>query len=97
MPAGRSKTSFIDAADIGLAVAQVLAQAEKYKNTAHTLTGAKALDYYQVADILSNVMGRKITYAKSSFLKYRRHYIKQRGLDKDYVNVTVALYFMTGM
>lgn len=97
IPAGKSKTSFIDAADIGLAIATMLHEPEKYKNTAHTITGPVALDYYQVADILSNLTGRKITYASPGFLKYRNYYIKKRGLDKVYVNVTVALYFMTRM
>lgn len=97
VPAGNSKTSFIDAEDIGLSVATLLQSPKKYKNTAHTITGAEALDYFQVAKILSKVTGRQITYAKPGYLKYRRHYIKIRGLEKDYVNVTVALYFMTRM
>ncbi|MDF2844214.1 MAG: NmrA family protein [Herbinix sp.] len=97
VPAGKSKTSFIDTADIGLAVATVLHEAEKYKNTAHTITGPEALDYYQVANVLSKVTGRKIIYDKPGFLNYRSYYINNRGLDKKYVNVTVALYFMTRM
>ncbi|SHJ27063.1 Uncharacterized conserved protein YbjT, contains NAD(P)-binding and DUF2867 domains [Geosporobacter subterraneus DSM 17957] len=97
VPAGNSKTSFIDAADIGLAVATLLHDPEKYINTAHTITGAEALDYYEVAEILSKVTKRKITYKKPGYLKYRSYYIKNRGLEKEYVNVTVALYFMTRM
>lgn len=97
VPAGKSKTSFIDAADIGLATAILLHEPEKYKNTAHTITGLEALDYFQVADILSKAVGRKITYTKPGYLKYRNYYIKKRGLDKTYVNVTIALYFMTRM
>jgi uncharacterized protein YbjT (DUF2867 family) len=97
IPAGKSKTSFIDAADIGLAIAVLLHNPEKYKNTAHTITGFEALDYYQVAEILSMVTGRKIMYNRPGFLKYRNYYIKERGLDRSYVNVTVALYFMTRM
>lgn len=97
VPARKSKTSFIDSEDIGLSVATLLHDPEKYKNTAHTITGEEALDYFQVAEILSKVTGRQITYAKPGYLKYRRHYIKKRGLDKGYVNVTVALYFMTRM
>lgn len=97
IPAGNSRTSFIDAADIGLAAAVLLGDSVKYANTAHTLTGPESLDYYQVAQILSEATGRQITYAKPGFLKYRRYYIKERGLDKAYVNVTVALYFMTRM
>lgn len=97
IPAGKSKTSFIDAADIGLSIAILLNEPEKYRNTTHTITGPEALDYYQVAELLSKVTERKISYAKPGFLKYRNYYIKNRGLDKRYVNVTVALYFMTRM
>lgn len=97
VPAGKSKTSFIDAADIGLATAVLLHNPEKYKNTAHTITGPEALDYYQVAEILSRVTGKRIIYAKPGYLRYRSYYIKKRGLDQGYVNVTVALYFMTRM
>lgn len=95
IPAGKSKTSFIDADNIGEAVATVLHSAEKYKNTAHTITGPEALNYYQVAAILSEVTGRKIRYAKPSFLSYRNRYIKVYKMAKDYINVTVMLYLMT--
>lgn len=97
IPAGRSKTSFIDAADIGLSIATLLHEPEKYKNTAHTITGSEALDYYQVAEVLSTITRREIKYAKPGYLKYRSYYIKKRRLNKSYVNVTVALYFMTRM
>lgn len=97
VPAGKSRTSFIDAADIGLSAATLLSNPEAYKNTAHTVTGPEALNYNQVAEILTKATERKITYARPGFLKYRRYYIKNRGLDKAYVNVTVALYFMTRM
>ncbi len=95
VPAGKSKTSFIDAADIGLAISTVLNNPDEYKNTNYTITGPEALDYYEIADILTEVTGRKIEYTKPGFLKYRSHYIKKRGLDKKYVNITMALYLMT--
>jgi len=97
VPAGRSKTSFIDVADIGLSIATVLHDSEKYKNTKHTITGPQALDYYKIAKILSEVTKRKITYRRPSFLSYWYRYVFKRKLDKKYVNVTVALYFMTRM
>ena len=97
VPAGNSRTSFIDAADIGLSIATLLHEPEKYKDTAHTITGPESLDYYQIAEILSRVVGRQITYVRPGYLKYRSYYIKNRELDKSYVNVTVALYFMTRM
>lgn len=97
VPAGNSKTSFIDASDIGHAIALILHNFEQHINTKYTLTGSEALDYHQVAKILSHVLGRTIIYAKPSYFKYRSYYINHRKLDKAYVNVTVALYFMTRM
>jgi hypothetical protein len=95
VPAGRSTTMLVDAADIGLAVATVLANHKVHQNTAYTISGPKAMDYYEIADILSDITGRKITYAKPGFLKYRHQYRKVRGLEAGYVNVTMALYLMT--
>lgn len=95
VPAGKSRTSFIDAADIGDAIAMLLHHPEKFANTAHTITGSEALDYYEIAKILSEETGRSIKYKNPGFLRYRNHMIKNRKLDKDYVNVTMALYLMT--
>lgn len=95
VPAGRSLTSFIDADDIGLAIATLLVNASEYYNTTHTLTGPEALNYQQIASILTEVLGRTITYAKPSLLRYRKTYISKRKLPKAYVNVTVMLYIMT--
>ncbi|UQZ36951.1 NAD(P)-dependent oxidoreductase [Paenibacillus sp. PK3_47] len=95
IPAGRSRTSFIDTADIGLAAATLLREPILYRNTSYTLTGSESLDYYQVAEILSRVTGRRINYAKPSFWRYIQYYIHHRKLDSAYVNVTAALYLMT--
>ncbi|TCI42172.1 SDR family oxidoreductase [Exiguobacterium sp. SH3S2] len=95
IPAGNSQVSFIDAEDIGKAIAHVFADPESHRNTAYTLTGPEALDYVDIANQLTILTGRRITYAKPSMLRYRSHYIQERGLDPAYVNVTMALYLMT--
>lgn len=95
IPAGKSRTSFIDAADLGLAIATILHHPELHQSNAYTLTGGESLNYYEVAEVLSRVTKRKITYARPGFLRYRHHCIHARGLDKKYVNVTLALYLMT--
>ncbi|WP_423189803.1 SDR family oxidoreductase [Alkalibacterium sp. f15] len=97
IPAGKSKTSFIDAKDIGLSAATVLHEAEKYKNTTHTITGPDSLSYFEIAEILGQVTDKNIIYRNPSFIRYWLYYVNKRGLDKNYVNVTVALYFMTRM
>jgi uncharacterized protein YbjT (DUF2867 family) len=95
IPAGRSKCSFIDAKDIGYAAAVLLSNPEKYRNTAHTITGPETLDYYRISEIMTRVLGRKILYSKPGIFKYRKHMRDVRGFDKTYVNVTTMLYLMT--
>ncbi len=95
VPAGNSRTSFIDADDIGIAIATLLVNAPDYQNTTHTLTGPEALNYNQIATILSQILNREIRYARPSLLRYRNYYIQKRQLPKAYVNVTVMLYIMT--
>lgn len=97
IPAGKSKCSFIDTEDIGLAGSLVLRQYEQHINTKYTLTGPEALDYYEVAERMSKILNRKIRYAKPSILSFRQYMIHKRKLDKTYVNVMCALYFMTRM
>lgn len=95
IPAGRSRTSFIDASDIGLVVAQVLAEPEAHKNCSYTITGREALNYYEIAEQLTEILHRNIDYKKPSMLTYRTYFIKDRKMDKEYVTVTMLLYLMT--
>lgn len=97
IPAGKSKCSFIDAKDIGYSAAVLLSNPAKYRNTAHTITGPESLDYCQIAEIMTRVLGRKVVYAKPGIFKYRKHMREVRGFDKTYVNVTTMLYLMTRM
>lgn len=93
IPAGNSKTSFIDTRDIGRAAAISLVD-DKYKNTAITLTGKEAIDYYEVSKILSQVLERNIEYKNPSLLSFRKERIK-RGTAKEFANVMTLLYLMT--
>ncbi len=61
VPVGKAKTSFIDARDIGAVAAVALTQ-DGHANKNYDLTGSEALDYWQAAKILSDVLGRKIQY-----------------------------------
>lgn len=93
IPVGKAKTSFIDTRDIGLAAAITLTE-DKYTNKSFTLTGDTAIDYYEVADIMSNVLNRKIVYKNPSLFKFRRERIR-RGTPKEFANVMMFLYLMT--
>jgi uncharacterized protein YbjT (DUF2867 family) len=95
IPAGNSRCSFIDTKDIGYSVAKILSEFSSHENTAYTITGGESLNYYQIADTLSEVLKRKITYLKPSWLRFRQYMIHERKIDKKMVNVMVMLYFMT--
>lgn len=97
VPVKKALTSFIDAEDIGELIAKVLSEPEKHRNKAYSITGQEAIDYYEVANILSEELGRKINYInpKPSFAK--EYWIKIRGLDKNYSSVMGMLYMMTRM
>lgn len=69
LPVGKARTSFIDTRDIGAAAAKVLCE-DGHDGRAYDLTGGESLDYYQVADIFSAVLGRKITYKDPSSLAF---------------------------
>jgi len=65
IPVGDAKTSFIDARDVGAIAAQTLTEGG-HTNQAYDLTGPEALDYFQVAEIFTDVLGRDITFREPS-------------------------------
>lgn len=93
IPAGHAKTAFIDARDIGAVAAHVLTT-PGHENQAYELTGQDALTYDEVAEIFSEVLGRKISYSHPSLLSFARR-MKQRGYAWGYVAVTAFLYLST--
>ncbi len=95
LPAGKGKTSFIDTRDIGAVAARVFTS-EDHHNRAYTLTGSEALDYFDVAEIFSEVLGREITYANPNPWAYRRR-MKARGISPEFVKVMQGLYFVVRM
>jgi uncharacterized protein YbjT (DUF2867 family) len=90
IPAGRGKTGFIDVRDIAAVAAKVLTEAG-HAGAAYELTGAEALDYFEVAAIMSDVLNRTITYTKPSPRAYRRR-MRARGLPEDFIKVMTKLY-----
>ena len=95
VPVKKALTSFIDAEDIGELIAKVLTNPAKHQNTAYAITGSEAIDYDQVADTLSEVLQRKISYANLAPRLAKKYWITIRGLDKEYATVMGMLYMMT--
>jgi uncharacterized protein YbjT (DUF2867 family) len=93
LPAGSGKTSFIDARDIA-AVAVLALTKPGHTSKAYPLTGNQALDYFQVAEILTEVLDRPIRYSRPGLLKFIWT-MRDRGLSLDFVLVMAGIYTTT--
>jgi uncharacterized protein YbjT (DUF2867 family) len=90
VPAGQGKTSFIDARDVAAVAAKVLAD-PRPMNRWYDLTGSEALDYGQVAEILTDVLGRPIAYANPSLRTFFQR-MRAAGHPLGFVLVTSMIY-----
>ena len=95
VPAGRARTTFIDARDVGRVAATVLSQ-PGHLGKAYTLSGEHSLSYFDVARIMTDVLGRPITYARPTEREYLAGLIAQ-GKPADYVAVQRMIYRVVRM
>ena len=86
IPSGKAKISFIDTRDIGEIIGRTLVE-EGHENKSYTVTGSEAITYYQVADSMTRILGRKITYSNPHLFQFRREMIN-RGIKKEFATVT---------
>lgn len=90
VPAGRGRTAFVDARDVAEVVAKVLVQ-PGHEGRAYELTGREAPTYVEVAEVLTEVLGRRVTYADPTpWTFWRRH--RDRGTPAAFVMVMLGLY-----
>ncbi len=93
VPAGGGRTAFIDARDIGAVAARVLTE-PGHAHKAYNLTGGEALSYSEVAAIMTEELGRPITYSDPSPLAFARRF-RRRGYPGGMVNVMLGIYLTT--
>ncbi|MCB2295662.1 SDR family oxidoreductase [Clostridium algoriphilum] len=93
IPSGKAKVSFIDTRDIGEIIGRTITE-EGHKNKAYTITGSESITYFEVADTMTRVLERKITYSNPSPFKFRKDMIK-RGIKKKFATVMMVLYITT--
>lgn len=93
IPAGKSRTSFVDTRDIGAVAARVLME-EGHSYQCYTLTGSEALTYREVADTFSSELGVQVRYANPSLWAFIR-YQRERKTPWVYTLVMAMLYSMT--
>lgn len=90
IPAGEGRTSFIAVEDIAAAAQRCIGRPE-HLNQAYELTGDEAWSYREVAELLSEVLGRTVSYRAPgvlTFLRYRR----SMGESLGYILVMIRIY-----
>lgn len=91
VPAGHGRTSFVDVRDLAEVAAQALATGQ-HLNANLELTGSQALTYTEIASILTEVLGRTITYRNPSVLQFVWQTVVREKQKLGFVLIMVALY-----
>ncbi len=93
LPAGNAKFTLIDVVDLGEVAAAVLMDVDSHQNQAYALTNDELLSFQEMADILSEVLGRKIRYKSPNLLSF---YLKKRreSTPHTFILVLILLHYL---
>lgn len=103
LPLENAKVSVVDVRDIAAVAVKALTENEngdnnnRHNNKAYLITGPEALSYHQMAELLSNATGKKISYVSISEEEARAA-MKEMGMDDWLINTIseLANYFKKG-
>lgn len=93
IPAGNGKTNFIDVRDIAEVGKKVILE-EGHLEKGYELTGPDNLDYYQIAEIMSDILEKKIEYKSPSIFQFFMRKRKE-GYSVMNILVMIGLYSVT--
>ncbi|MCB1677057.1 MAG: NmrA family NAD(P)-binding protein [Halioglobus sp.] len=94
IPAGSGRTSFIDSRDVAEVALAVAHNPASHRNRRYVLTGPQALDFYQVAQLFSEVLGRPIRYVNPTPYAFWQR-LKKRGVTWDTLFFMSIVYSLT--
>jgi len=89
LPAGKTKTSFVDVRDVGEIAEKELTK-DVLKNKTYQLTGPEALNLDQVANIFTEELGRKIEYKDVDEEEYRTM-LELDGWHRESIDASIIL------
>ena len=87
---GSGRVSFLDTRDVAAVASRVLVDPDAHPAGPRTLTGPEALDFSQAAALLSDELGRQISYEPCSLLT-RRRTLREQGAEPAYVRVQLVI------
>ncbi len=86
IPGGAGLVNYIDVRDVAEVIVTVLVN-PGHENQAYEITGPEVLDFYQIAKMFSNELGRDIRYTRPSTIRF----VRQKLLDKKQLLYIVTL------
>lgn len=94
---GDGRVPYVDARDIAAVAAEALLNPEEHKNKHYVLTGREAISYYELADAVSKVIGKKVTYEALS-MEAMRERMEKQGIDAKKIDsfLSLAVYQKAG-
>ncbi len=93
VPAKDGKTTFIDARDVAEVALEIINNPQPHAGKMYVLSGPELLDFDQVAELFSEVMGREITYADPSYPSFWWR-MWRRGLIWDVIGFMTIVYYL---
>lgn len=94
IPAGRGRTTFIDARDAADVAALALTEPAAHRDRVYHLTGPAALSMTEVADALSRALGYPVTYTHPGLVRFAAR-LRRRGVGWDTIGFMSAVYTLT--
>lgn len=92
VPAGEGAANWVDTRDIGALAAVVLAEGGEHDTCVYEPTGPETLNYHEVAEILSDVLDREITYDRPSLWRYVRHMRRDTDFEIGFILFSCILH-----
>jgi uncharacterized protein YbjT (DUF2867 family) len=94
IPAKKGKTTFLDSRDVAAVAVEVIRNRQRHAKKEYLLTGPDSLDFYEVADIMSEVLGRKIRYVDPGLPRFWWR-MRKRGVTLDAIVFMTIVYNLT--
>lgn len=70
LPAGKAKFTIIDVEDIGAVTAKVITEAQNHRNKSYELTNNETLTFSEMAEKISNGIGKTINFISPNLLQF---------------------------
>lgn len=93
LPSKKAKFNWVDANDIGRAIATILENPKSHLNRAYVITGHEQLDFEEVADMIARVTGKPMRFTSPSLPSFFLRKLRE-GERISMILVLAMLHFM---